>query len=90
MARGADDGRFGDARQPWRGRRPGGRLRTALVVGQTALSLVLLFVAGMFVQSLAALARTDWGFAAGSLLSVRIDPRGAGLQETEQPQLGRR
>ena len=42
----------------------GGRLRTALVVGQAALSLLLLFGAGLFVNSLGKLARADIGFRA--------------------------
>lgn len=66
------------------------RLRTALVVGQGALSLILLFGAGLFVESLGKLARAETGLAAESLLSVSLDPRGAGFTEEEQPQLARR
>ncbi|MEZ5361576.1 MAG: ADOP family duplicated permease [Bryobacterales bacterium] len=68
----------------------GGRLRTALVVGQAALSLLLLFGAGLFVLSLGKLARADVGFARESLLSIAIDPRGAGLEQSKQPEFARR
>jgi predicted permease len=68
----------------------GGRLRTALVVGQAAMSLLLLFGAGLFVNSLGKLARADIGFARESLLSVAIDPRGAGFDQERQPEFARR
>ncbi|MCB1018370.1 MAG: ABC transporter permease [Acidobacteria bacterium] len=69
---------------------PGGKLRTGLVVGQAALSLLLLFIAGLFLRSLSDLANADLGFQRESLLSVRIDPRGGGLEEAKQPEMGRR
>jgi predicted permease len=58
------------------------RLRRVLVVGQIAGSLALLVVAGMFVRSLMNAQRLDLGFDAAHLLSVRLDPRQIGYDET--------
>ena len=52
------------------------RLRTALLVGQAAMSTALLVGAGLFVRSLAAARSTDMGFDADRLLSVRVQLRG--------------
>jgi predicted permease len=54
------------------GRRP--RLGKTLVIGQVAMSLVLLVAAGLFVQSLWNLRRVELGFDASNLLTFRIDP----------------
>jgi predicted permease len=53
------------------GRRPS-RMRGALLIGQTALSTVLLVVAGLFVRSLDAAQSTRLGFEADELLTVRL------------------
>ena len=52
--------------------RSGTRLRSALVVAQVAVSLVLLVGAGLLIQSLARLARTDLGFDPGHVLTGQI------------------
>jgi len=51
--------------------------RSALVVGETALALVLLIGAGLMVHSFARLTRTKIGFDPANLLTLRLDkPRG--------------
>ena len=50
----------------------------SLVVGQVALSLVLLFAAGLFVRTLVNLETTDIGFSRDNLLLFGIAPREAG------------
>jgi predicted permease len=49
-----------------------GRARNVLVVGEIALSLVLLVGAGLLIRTYANLARTDAGFDAGHLLTAEI------------------
>ena len=68
----------------------GKRLQAALVIGQAALSLLLLFGAGLFLESLSKLAKADVGIAKDSLLSIEIDPQGGGLELAGQTSLGRR
>ena len=51
----------------------GGRLRSALVVAQVAVCLVLLVGAGLFMRSLAATQRIDPGFEVQRQLSVAMD-----------------
>ena len=59
-------------------RREDRRLRTAFVVGQVALSLVLLVTAGLTARSFLNLTRVDPGFQTESLLAVRVSaPPGA-------------
>ncbi len=53
------------------------RLRTVLLVAQTAMSTILLVGAGLFVRSLAAARSTDMGFDADRLLVVRLQIRGS-------------
>jgi predicted permease len=53
------------------------RLGNILVIGQVALSLVLLIVAGLFVRSLAKLNGQDAGFPRESVLVMRVEPRGS-------------
>jgi predicted permease len=53
--------------------RGGARLRRVLVVGQVALSLVLLVGAGLLLRSFGRLAATDLGFNSGGLLVASID-----------------
>lgn len=66
------------------GRRPT-RLRGGLLVGQTALSTVLLIVAGLFVRSLETARDTRLGFDAEQLLTARLR-----LRTTEEPPGGTR
>jgi len=75
-----------------RGLVEGGRFgpQRALVVAQTALSLVLLVGAGLFLRSLDSLLQADTGFRTESLFALRIDPRGAGYVQDETSQLYRR
>ena len=60
------------------------RLARGLVVGQVALSLVLLAGAGLFLRSLANLTDVDVGFDKQNALRMRIDPGGAGYQRDER------
>jgi len=54
---------------------PRSRVRTALLVGQAAMSTTLLVGAGLFVRSLAQARATDMGFDARQLLVVRLQLR---------------
>lgn len=53
----------------------GSRWRRGLIVGQVALSTVLLVGAGLFSRSLASLLRVDPGFEPRGTLSFTVDPR---------------
>jgi predicted permease len=53
-------------------------LSRVLVIGQVALSLVLLAGAGLFLRSLANLAKVDVGFDKQNVLRIRVDPASAG------------
>jgi len=68
----------------------GGKLRSALVVAQAALSLLLLFGAGLFMESLQKIAQAETGMQTESLLSVSLDPRGGGIDGEQQAELTRR
>jgi putative ABC transport system permease protein len=50
------------------------RLRNTLVIGQLALSIVLLTVAGVLVRTFERLQRTDLGFRSEQLLTARLGP----------------
>jgi predicted permease len=52
----------------------GGRIRTMLVVGQVAGSLVLLVVAGLFARSLQAAQRSNLGFDPSHVVNFYMDP----------------
>lgn len=65
-------------------RREAHRLRSLLVVGQTALSLMLLIGAGLLVRSLAARLDVGVGFATEQLLTAEVELNGAGYQEGER------
>src|SRR5262245_61364169 len=54
------------------------RLQRGLVVAQVALSLALLIVAGLFLQSLSRAARVDPGFDPRGLATVSFNPEGEG------------
>jgi len=66
------DGRLlesGRSRSPGAGRR---RLRSALVVAETALALVLLIGAGLLLKSFAVLGQLDPGFSAPRVLTLQV------------------
>jgi predicted permease len=52
----------------------------SLVVAQVALSVVLLFAAGLFVRHVSALRNVGLGFQRESVLLVTLDPAGSGYQ----------
>jgi predicted permease len=60
------------------------RLARGLVIGQVALSLVLLAGAGLFLRSLANLKGVDVGFDKQNVLRMRIDPAAAGYRNDER------
>jgi predicted permease len=60
----------------------GHRFRKGLVVAQVAGSLMLLIVAGLFVQSLLNVQRSDLGFDPRHILNITIDPHLAGYSQT--------
>ena len=60
------------------------RLRRVLVVGQISGALALLIVAGLFVRTLTSAQRIDLGFDAAHLLTVRLDPRQIGYDESHR------
>ena len=63
-------------------RRPGGvRLGSALVVGQVALSLLLLASGGLFLKSAISTTTADPGFRLGGGVLVEVDPGLAGYDE---------
>ena len=64
------------------GRRPGGvRIGNALVIGQIALSLVLVASGGLFMMSVIRAATADPGFRLDGGLIVEVDPALAGYDE---------
>jgi predicted permease len=72
------------------GSRPGGvPLGKMLVVGQVALSVVLLIVAGLFVHSFARLAEVKLGFDRDHLLLFDVDPVTVGYKSAAIPELYR-
>ena len=64
------------------GRRSGGRLGNALVIGQVSLSLLLLASGGLFLMSALSAATADPGFRLDGGLLVEVDPGLAGYDET--------
>jgi predicted permease len=60
------------------------RLTRLLVVGQVAMSLMLLAGAGLFLRSLANLMNIDVGFDKQNVLRMMIDPSAAGYQPDER------
>ncbi|HSE33302.1 MAG TPA: ABC transporter permease [Pyrinomonadaceae bacterium] len=61
-----------------------------LVVGQVALSLLLLTGAALLVQTLRNLHRLDLGFAGDRIIQARIYPESSGYEAKELPELHRR
>jgi predicted permease len=64
-------------------------LGRALVGAQVALSVLLLVGAGLFVQTLRNLSAQQMGYSTEQLLQVTVDPRYAGYDEAESPELAR-
>ncbi|HET7843895.1 MAG TPA: ABC transporter permease [Xanthomonadales bacterium] len=54
----------------------GGRLRATLVVAEVAMSVVLLFGAGLLLRTLLAVENVDRGYRAGGVLTAMVDPIG--------------
>ena len=67
-----------------------GTLSSLLVVVQVALSLFLLVGAGLMVQTLRNLRALDLGFAADSVIQVRIMPESSGYTPQQVPELSHR
>jgi predicted permease len=70
--------------------RPRLSLSRPLVIAQIALSLLLLTVAGLFVQTLRNLRTRDIGFAAENVIQAIIDPEASGYKQDQLPELYRR
>jgi len=70
--------------------RPRLSLSRFLVIAQVALSLLLLTGAGLFVRTLRNLRTLDLGFAAESVIQVRINPQASGYKQEQLPDLYRR
>ena len=68
----------------------GGAAFKALIVVQVALSLLLLVGAGLMVQTLRNLRALDLGFAADSVIQVRIMPESSGYTPQQVPELSHR
>jgi predicted permease len=66
------------------------RLRTALMVVQSALSVMLLIGSGLFLRSLRNVGAVDLGYEPGRLLYVRTDYRGTQLTPGERHALQQR
>ena len=65
-------------------------LSQVFVVAQVALSLLLLTLAGLFVQTLRNLSALDLGFDAERLIEVGINPESSGYKRDQLPDLTRR
>jgi predicted permease len=70
-------------REEGRARSGGGRIGNALVVGQVALSLLLLASGGLFLMSALSAATADPGFSLDGALVVEVDPSLAGYDEAQ-------
>jgi len=74
-----------DAWPAFAGRRTLARWRSALVVGQSALSIVLVVTAGLFAMSLRNLLRKNPGFKPENVLSFSVDPELSGYRGRKRP-----
>ena len=74
-----------DASAGFAGRRALARWRSALVVGQLALSIVLVVTAGLFAASLKNLLQKDPGFKPENVLSFSVDPELSGYSGKKRP-----
>ena len=61
----------------------GARLRSVLIAGQLALSLLLLVSAGLFIGSMRAALRVDPGFSTAAAGILTVDLRGSGYQPSQ-------
>lgn len=68
---------------PGSGGQPRSSLRSALLAGEVALSLVLLVAAGLLVRSFLTLQRVEYGFDPEGLLAVSLDLPGSRYSGTE-------
>jgi len=64
--------------------RRGNRFRSGLVVAQVAVSIVLLFAAGLLIRSLSGLMSSDLGFESDNLITAEIQLPRAKYQEPQQ------
>jgi putative ABC transport system permease protein len=64
----------------------GGRLRNLFVVGEVAMSVLLLFGAGLLLRTLIAVSSYDRGYRAGSVLTMLVDPLGSAYPTPERLQ----
>ena len=74
-----------DASAGFAGRRALARWRSALVVGQLALSIVLVVTAGLFAASLKNLLQKNPGFKPENVLSFSVDPELSGYSGKKRP-----
>jgi len=68
----------------------GGRAGKALVIGQLALSLILLVGAGLFIRSLTNLQTLDIGYSRANLALLKVDLLGSGYAESQHFAITRR
>jgi putative ABC transport system permease protein len=54
-----------------------GRIRSALVIGEVAIAVALLFGAGLLLRTLLAVGNVDRGYRAESVLTMMVDPLGS-------------
>ena len=66
------------------GRAGGERTRGTLVVGEVALTLVLVIGAGLMMRTLWSLSHVDAGFRAGGVLTLRVQPSGERYNTNEK------